>query len=402
MKQITTVKFRNDIHNHQSRWCASMLHDFMATNAQKVFPRAEGRIIRAMKLGMSVALMMGVTAGSVSAQGTWSETAPLPGSPYATMVVGLPNGNGLLSGGYFGGLGQVTNWATLYNPATNTWTTTTAMKYRRHFHTGTLLVDGTALVVGGGVWDGVRYTFAPKAETYKPAAKTWTATGAMVTPRFGHTATLLADGRVLVTGGAKLYFPTYHMTTYTASAEIYDPKTRTWVSTGSMSGARIGHSATLMSGGKVLVTGGWATNYNTSSTEIFDPITGKWSPGLSMQSVTGSNSAGMLNDGRVLVVGYNGYAPAAELYDPLTGQWSAAANPPSTGSLARLPAGNFMLVTQNPLPCQIYDVSTDTWVPTGALNFGRAYGSLATLATGQVLLAGGMPTGTYGGEIYNP
>jgi hypothetical protein len=398
MTQISIINFNN----RKDRGLASMLIDCLTVNASKLYPKVESRITRTMKLGCTVALMMGATAGAVSAQGTWTETAPLPGSPYATMIVGLPNGNGLLTGGYFGGLGQISNWATLYNPVTNTWTTTTSMKYKRHSHTGTLLADGSALVVGGGVWNGVSYTFAPKAETYKPATKTWTATGAMITPRFGQTATLLADGRVLVTGGANFYYPRNNRIGYTASAEIYNPQTRAWSSAGSMSMARVGHSATLLSNGKVLVAGGSGINYSTSSTEIFDPTTGVWSSGPSMQLVNGGNTAGLLADGRVLVVGFNAYAPAAEIYDPSMGQWSAAATPASMGPLARLPNGNFMLVAPSPAPCLIYDSATDAWSPTGALNYYRAYGSLETLATGQVLLAGGSPTGSYGGELYNP
>lgn len=289
MKQHTIVNLNLAVSSQQNPGLAGIHFHPVLVCARGAFTKAQAGVLRAMGLGFSVVAMVGVTAGSALAQGTWSETGPLPGSPYATMVVGLATGDALLSGGLYGGLGAVSAGATVYRPVTNAWTGTTAMKYRRHSHTGTLLEDGTALVVGGGVWDGVRYTFAPKAETYKPATKTWTATGTMITPRFGHTATKLADGRVLVTGGANFYYPRNNRIAYTATAEIYDPNTRKWASAGSMSMARINHSATLLPDGKLLAAGGSGINYNTSATEIFDPATGKWSLGPSMQSVTGGN-----------------------------------------------------------------------------------------------------------------
>ena len=57
------------------------------------------------------------------------------------------------------------------------------------------------------------------------AVPSWSATGNMNTPRHGHTATLLKDGRVLVAGGNDGSNP---LTT----AELYSPATGTWRQTG--------------------------------------------------------------------------------------------------------------------------------------------------------------------------
>ena len=62
------------------------------------------------------------------------------------------------------------------------------------------------------------------------------------------------------------------------SAELYDPAKGTFVATGSMSVGRAFHSATLLADGRVLIAGGHGA-LAMSSTEIFDPATGKFSPG---------------------------------------------------------------------------------------------------------------------------
>src|SRR5262249_42755752 len=86
-----------------------------------------------------------------------------------------------------------------------------------------------------------------------PASGTWTLTGRLNTSRCFHTATLLQNGMVLVAGG----IDSFHPYNYSASAELYDPATRSWTATGSLANTRAGHTATLLPSGKVLVAGGF-------------------------------------------------------------------------------------------------------------------------------------------------
>src|SRR5438105_2882735 len=81
--------------------------------------------------------------------------------------------------------------------------------------------------------------FAAPSVTTATTTGTWSATGSMHVARYGHTATLLPGGKVLVAGGFDAGGNPL------AGAELYDPAAGTWDTTGSMGTARVGHSATL-------------------------------------------------------------------------------------------------------------------------------------------------------------
>src|SRR5207244_7830747 len=101
-------------------------------------------------------------------------------------------------------------------------------------------------------------------------ADSWTPASAMAVPRYGHQATLLGNGKVLVTGGST-------GSGYTASAELYDPATSTWSATAAMATPRYFHQATLLGSGKVLVTGGYTGSVATASAQLYDRATDHWS-----------------------------------------------------------------------------------------------------------------------------
>ena len=130
------------------------------------------------------------------------------------------------------------NLSVIHEAEAQSWVTTNPLNNGRFEHTATLLPNGKVLAAGGttGGYPG-NYNALSSAELYDPTAGTWTATGSMAIGRISHTATLLADGKVLVAGGYIGAIPT-------SSAELYDPASGTWTNTGSLTTARWLHTAT--------------------------------------------------------------------------------------------------------------------------------------------------------------
>jgi Galactose oxidase, central domain len=162
----------------------------------------------------------------------------------------LPNGKVLVAGGVYG---QPQQTAELYDPATGRFGPAPGMSpERRDGFTATLLATGEVLLAGGYSVHGgyaARGDILDSAEIYNLTTNTFRPAGRMITPRAIHTATLLADGRVLFTGG-------FTPQGVTASAELYDPATNTFAPTGQMTAKRQKHAAVRIEDGRVLIVGG--------------------------------------------------------------------------------------------------------------------------------------------------
>jgi hypothetical protein len=285
-----------------------------------------------------------------------------------------------------------------YDPNSGSFGSAGAMTVNRGTGlTATLLPNGEVLIVGGQSGD----TSQSSAEIYDPETGSVDLTGSMSTPRSFHRATLLQDGRVLITGGHEFNFYTSAL----ASAEIYDPFAETFLPTGSMNFPRQSHTATLLLDGRVLITGGFGGAL--ASAELFDPATGTFSQTDSMAFGRGDHTATLLPDGRVLIAGGHSAFPgesraSAEIYDPVDGSFTPTGNmtvPRGGHTATPLPDGT-VLVTGGftDFPCggttlasaEIYDLISGGFAPTAAMHGARGRHAAAALPGGEVLVAGGM------------
>jgi hypothetical protein len=309
--------------------------------------------------------------------------------------------------------------------AHGTWTRTgnrgtgDPVKEGTRFYTATLLRNGQVLVAGGSNADtGKGYA---TAQLYTPSTGEWTVTGSMTTPRQGHTATLLANGEVLVTGGS----PRIPFNNVLNTAELYNPSTRTWRTAGNMKTAREYHSAVLLKDGEVLVTGG--TIYTVTLTgpgceigcevaepiaaaELYNPSTGTFTATGSMNHPRYKTPLTLLENGEALIAGScsefnNGNCDdqgkasscTAELFS--NGHWSLTADLVQCANAADGPIGAALL--PNPDPTEVsnvliedgntaiefYDPTTNVWQATLGPPSGFAFsGPLASLANGKVLV----------------
>jgi N-acetylneuraminic acid mutarotase len=229
----------------------------------------------------------------------------------------LANGTVLVAGGF--NTGQLAS-AELYDPGAERWSVAAPLFNGRYHHTATLLLNGKVLVTGGLTnVSGGTVSSAATSELYDPATGAWTPTGGLTTGRHRHTATLLSDGKVLVVGG--LSSNVTSLATILGSAELYDPAAGNWIGTGNLVSNRYLHTATLLANGKVLV----ASGAGTGSAELYDPATGNWTlTGTPVIASRWRHSATLLPDGKVIVAGGfgNGWLDSAETYDPITGLWT--------------------------------------------------------------------------------
>ncbi|MEY2509691.1 MAG: hypothetical protein QOE26_454 [Verrucomicrobiota bacterium] len=252
----------------------------------------------------------------------------------------LPNGKVLVAGGIDSSFNRIVVSAELYDPASGTWTGTGDMDHGGlAAHTAILLPNGKVLVAGGGLYSELSFQNSDHAELYEPASGTWTSTGP-ITSFFDRSATLLPNGKVLLAGGDN-----GEDSNGVSSAELYDPASETSTPTGSLGTARSHHPATLLPNGKVLVTGGYDSSGNlTTSAELYDPASGTWTATGSLGTARLGHTATLLANGKVLVVGgrnSSGGLASAELYDPASGAWTA------TGSLTTARVGHTATLLSN-------------------------------------------------------
>jgi len=178
----------------------------------------------------------------------------------ATLTL-LKNGKILLTGGNNGRAFESS--AILFDPKTFIAEKVIPMITPRQDHVATLLDSGEVLLTGGMVMEGSSGKSTAKAELYDPKSNSFVGIEDLRAPRQGHTATVLTNGKVLIAGGNDVTFST--------SAELYDPKLRKFSGTGPLVLRRSHHCAVRLSNGDVLLTGGDGPNGPTATAELYRP-----------------------------------------------------------------------------------------------------------------------------------
>jgi len=314
------------------------------------------------------AMLLTLNIAASARAGEWHAAAPTNETREYPGLALLPDGSVLAVTGHPLG-GKSLASAEIYDPRRNVWTPTGALQVARNGVEPSGLAslpNGLFLIAGGGTANRSVH----EAELYDYKTGTWKSTGSMQIPRCVHCATQLASGNVLVTGGIDWITEDVH-----ASAEIYDYKTGTWAAAGSMASPRFAHRAVQLSDGRVLVSGGnsaYPKESALASVEIYDPRTGKWQETTPMATARKNHAAVTLQDGRVLVAG---------------------------GS-----AGPFNANRQLD-SAEVFDAQTEEWTTVGSLREGRWGPTTTLLPSGDVLVTGGAiaPFGARASaELFNP
>ena len=187
----------------------------------------------------------------------------------------LGDGRVIIAGGYNG---EYLASLEVFDPSAKRFRSAGSLLEGRSGQTATLLQDGRILFVGGV---GRGWTFLRTAELYDPETGRSESVGPMNVPRESHTATLLADGRVLVIGGHT--GRRQNMEVY-ASAEVFDPRTRRFEPAGTLGIPRHKHDAVKLADGRVLVIGGadHTDRVHYATTEIYNPAQRAFEQGPAM------------------------------------------------------------------------------------------------------------------------
>ena len=220
----------------------------------------------------------------------------------------LANGTVLIAGGRDSG-GRLLSSAELYDSSTGTFKLTASMHSPRAQHTATLLSNGKVLLVGNSA-------DSASAELFDPSTGTFSVTGSLLQARSHFTATLLPNGNVLVLGGSQTVPPegggAPPAPISLDTAEVYDATGGMFRTAGKLLASRDSHSATLLANGTVLVAGGYLQNFDGDAqpyrqtiftAELFNPTTLVSEEAAILEEGRAEHVSTTLNGGEVLITG---------------------------------------------------------------------------------------------------
>jgi hypothetical protein len=334
-----------------------------------------------------------------------NEQVGVSSHPSASAATARQSHQVLLVVGGLDAAGNALNSVELFDPTVG-WKPMNGLFYARANHTATLLPDGSAVILAGGV-PTPNFVQATTVETYDTRNGNAYSVGRLAHPRSGHAAALVFGNFVMVTGGSG------YEGGFLSSCELYNPQTFVWSQTGSLGVPRLMHTATRLKLENVLVVGGFGPGAEDSA-ELYTEATSSWMPSAPPKFSRVLHTATLLPDGTVLVVGgidtQTGKGRTqCEIFDPATGSWrevsslkgprfSHTATYLDDGSGSVLVVGGASGTNQALNTAELYQPPpTDTWTPVHPMLFTRA-GHTTTFYEGHAMVVGGGGYGT--SEIY--
>jgi len=321
----------------------------------------------------------------------WSPGGVTFGVGLLSQSTGLQDGRVLFTGG-LDTTGQPTTAAAVYDPVAQT-TTTLTMGSARAGHGASVMGNGRVLITGGfrtlslsdplALFAGIQAT----TEIFDPATNAFAPGPTMLEARALHSSTTLTNGNVLIAGGLSL-IPIINIPTVSSTAYRFNPATNSFGLPAFISGARFLHTAAPLSNGKVLIAGGVTLDLSVFLTtgNIADII------------------IGTLTDCQLFSVGLFGFGTFTTVPGMQEGRAGAAIAPlPNGGALI---AGGFQLTIDVPNSTFLINATAtaDTFAqspnlitPTGSMAAPRLFPVTAQLPDGTIMVVGGGPAQT---EIY--
>lgn len=241
-------------------------------------------------------------------------------------VVSLPDGNAIVFGGFKQGLSFLDS-SELFDAKTNVFVKGPRLTEPRDNERYVTLSDGSIFITGG---DNDRLGMIETTEFYKPDRQVFEKGPSMPRDRAMDSVVRLQDGRIFIAGGIsirkdeKLFTPRQTL--------LFDPATQTFQKGPLLHQGRKQHRATLLEDGRVLITGGNDGLHDLRSVEIFDPRTGAMTKARSLARQRSEHCSILLKDGTVAIIGgADGLLPESgrpaeylkttEIFDPQTNRF---------------------------------------------------------------------------------
>lgn len=207
----------------------------------------------------------------------------------------INNNKVVLIGGRVSGLYlYATDTIEIFNAASKHWSDGPNYPVPVTGHTATTLTDGKVLIIGGMSFSPTDNTAQTAVYLYDPDANTLTQKASMATAHVYHSATLLNDGKVLVIGGRA---SAGSMNGSTA-VEVYDPTADTWTTKTSLGAGKAYHTATLLANGKVFIAGGASNFTEQNTTAVYDPTLNTWTAGPNLAAARMYHTATLMDNGK--------------------------------------------------------------------------------------------------------